>query len=205
MTKQEKVRSSIENRFILLRKIVSTPEEFKQHDHLFTALATQGNLCKLNITITADPEQLVITPISLNTLKKWLSKNNTGDNFEHLDKLRLRALQELNKPANNNQEQESTFKNRTRSSLEFETKNLKSKISELHAVNMVLIQALEVNRRDLLSISRTVSDSDRQQRIEKSINRIIKILSINPAPFDDISLLSMKPSLQVVNNEKKNR
>jgi hypothetical protein len=63
---------------------------------------------------------------------------------------------------------------------------------------MVLIQALEVNRRDLITIADTANTGLRQKRIKDAINRIIKILGLNPAPFDDVTILSMKKHLQLV-------
>jgi len=203
--KQDKIRDSIENRFLLLADIIKHPKKYIDNEVLTTALITQGNYCKLKATITTDTLNIILQPLSLNTLKKWLSDKGPGEDFEHFNKLRLRALQSINAQPDNSIENAQAPTNRSRAALEDKIEKLKSTISELHAANMILIQALDVNRRDLITISRTSGNGDRQQRIEKSINRIIKILSLNPAPYDDVSLLTIKPTLKVVENEKKTR
>lgn len=203
--KQDKIRDSIENRFLLLADIIKHPKKYIDNEVLTTALITQGNYCKLKATITTDTLNIILQPLSLNTLKKWLSDKGPGEDFEHFNKLRIRALQSINAQPDNSIEHAQAPTNRSRSALENKIKKLESTISELHAANMILIQALDVNRRDLITISRTNGNGDRQQRIEKSINRIIKILSLNPAPYDDVSLLTIKPTLKVIENEKKTR
>lgn len=70
---------------------------------------------------------------------------------------------------------------------------------------MVLVQALEVNRRDLITIGDTPNTGLRQKRINDAIKRIIKILGLNPAPFDDVAILSMNNHLKLVPHEKANR
>lgn len=201
LSKRELIDQSIENIFRLLIEVASFPENYVNAGDIVTALKSQGSLCSLNVQLTIDNEQLTIRPLSLNTLKKRLSKNGLDKDFEHLDKLRVHTLDVIK----NFGEDLSTPNKRTRSALEDQLEKLKDSIATLHAVNMVLVQALEVNRRDLITISDTSSTGLRQKRINDAINRIIKILGLNPAPFDDITVLSMKNHLELVANEKANR
>lgn len=201
LSKRELIDQSIENIFRLLIEVASFPENYVNAGHIVTALKSQGSLCSLNVQLTIDNEQLTIRPLSLNTLKKRLAKNGLDKDFEHLDKLRVHTLDVIK----NFGEDLSTPNKRTRSALEDQLEKLKDSIATLHAVNMVLVQALEVNRRDLITISDTSSTGLRQKRINDAINRIIKILGLNPAPFDDITVLSMKNHLELVPNEKANR
>jgi len=198
MSKQDTVKASIEGRFKLLAYVYEHPEKYVSDANMIEGLATQRSLCKLNAVIKAGKTEINLEPISLNTLKKWLSLKGPGENFEHMNKLRHQALERIRKPISEPIESDIKSNKRTRTGLTLKVEEHEATIAQLHAANMVLIQALEVNRRDLLTISRATRPGDRQQHIEKAINRIIKILSLNPSPYDDVALLSMKPSLQLV-------
>ncbi|MCY1298443.1 hypothetical protein D9M70_479330 [compost metagenome] len=201
LPKRELIDQSIGNIFKLLSDIACSPGSYVENKQVFNALKSQGSLCALDLDFTIQNKKFAIRPISLNTLKKRLSDNYSDKNFQHLDKLRVQAQAAIRKFS----EELTTPKKRTRSALEDQIEELKTSVATLHAVNMVLIQALEVNRRDLITISDTPSTGLRQKRINDAINRIIKILSLNPAPFDDVTILSMKKHLQSVPNEKENR
>lgn len=201
LPKRELIDQSIENIFRLLIEVGSFPGNYVNAEHIVTALKSQGNLCSLDFEFSIGNEQLTIHPLSLNTLKKRLAKNGLDRDFQHLDKLRVLALDTIKSFG----KELAAPKKRTRSALENQVEELKSSIATLHAVNMVLVQALEVNRRDLITISDTPSTGLRQKRINDAINRIIKILGLNPAPFDDVTVLSMKKHLELVSSEKANR
>jgi hypothetical protein len=201
LPKRELIDQSIDNIFRLLIEVASFPGNYVNAAHIVTALKSQGGLCSLNVEFTIGDEQIAIRPLSLNTLKKRLAKDGIDRDFEHLNKLRMHTLEVIE----NFGEKLSTPNKRTRSALEDQLDELKGSIATLHAVNMVLVQALEVNRRDLITISDTSSTGLRQKRINDAINRIIKILGLNPAPFDDVTVLSMKKHLEIVSNEKANR
>lgn len=201
LPKRELIDQSIENIFRLLIEVASFPENYVNAGHIVTALKSQGRLCSLNFEFYIGEERLTIRPLSLNTLKKRLAKNGLDRDFEHLNKLRMHTLEVIKKFG----EKLSTPNKRTRTALENQLEELKSSITTLHAVNMVLVQALEINRRDLITISDTSSTGLRQKRINDAINRIIKILGLNPAPFDDVTVLFKKNHLELVSNEKANR
>lgn len=201
LSKRDQIDQSIENIFKLLIEVGSSPGNYVEAKHIVTALKSQGSLCSLDIEFSIGNEQLIIRPISLNTLKNRLSENGLDRDFNHLDKLRIHALDATRRIT----EELAAPKKRTRTALKDQVELLKSSIATLHAVNMVLVQALEINRRDLITISDTTSNGLRQKRISDAINRIIKILGLNPAPFDDVSVLSLKKKLQLVPNEKANR
>lgn len=201
LPKREQIDQSIENIFLLLIAVENAPHNYVNEKHIVTALSSQGGVCSLNIDFSINNKPLKIHPVSLNTLKKRLSKSGLDRNFQHLEKLRahaLNAIKRLDKkvPAPNK---------RSRTVLEDQVMALKKSIATLHAVNMVLVQALEVNRRDLITISNTPSTGLRQKRINDAISRIIKILGLNPAPFDDVTILSIKQHLQLVSDEDSNR
>nr|ACP17949.1 hypothetical protein [Pseudomonas nitroreducens] len=199
--KRELIDESIGNILKLLSDIVQSPGDYVENEQILSALKSQGGLCALDLKLSIRNTQLRIIPISLNTLKKRLSDKQSDISFNHLDKLRMQALAAIRKFSN----EPTTPKKRTRSALEDQIEELKASVTTLHSVNMVLVQALEVNRRDLITISETSNTGLRQKRINDAINRIIKILGLNPAPFDDTTILSMENHLQLVQNGKKNR
>lgn len=201
LPKRELINQSIENIFKLLTDIVCSPRSYVDNEQILNALKSQGSLCALDLDFSILDKQFAIRPISLNTLKKRISDNYSDRNFQHLDKLRVQAQVAIRKLS----KELSTPKKRSRTALEDQIKELKTSVTTLYAVNMVLVQALEVNRKDLITISDTVNTGLRQKRINDAINRIIKILGLNPAPFDDVTILSMKKHLQLVPNEKENR
>lgn len=201
LPKRELIDQSIGNIFKLLTDIGCSPDRYVDNERVLTALKSQGSLCGLDLEFSIQEKHLAIRPISLNTLKKRLSDNYSDKNFQHLDKLRVQAQVAIRKFS----EERTTPKKRSRSALEDQIEELKTSVATLHAVNMILVQALEVNRRDLITISDTANTGLRQRRINDAINRIVKILGLNPAPFDDVTILSMKTQLQLVPSEKANR
>lgn len=200
LTKRELIDQSIDNMFSLLSEIGCHPSNFVAYENVVRALSSQGGLCALNIDFQIESNQYSIQPMSLNTLKKRLLNNGPDRDFEYLDRLRVHALMAITR---HNAPPIIAPKKRTKSFLESRMSESESSLSRLHAVNMVLIQVLEVNRRDLLTISQTTNTEIRQKRINDAINRIIKILSLNPAPYDDLTLISKQTHLQLVSNEKK--
>jgi hypothetical protein len=201
ITKRELIDHSIESIFRLLIDIGRSPEAYAENEQILNALKSQGGLCSLDMEFSIRDEQFAISPISLNTLKKRLTEHNVDRNFQYLDRLRTSAQGAINKFAL----ELTAPKKRSRSALVDQAEELKASISSLQAVNMVLIQALEVNRRDLITIADTASTGLRQKRINDAINRIIKILGLNPPPFDDVTLLTMKKHLQLVPHDQTTR
>lgn len=201
MTKRELIDHSIESIFRLLIDIGHSPATYAKNEQILNALKSQGCLCSLDMDFSIRDEQFMIRPISLNTLKKRLVGAEADRDFEYLDRLRSHAQQVMYR----SEEELTAPKKRTLTALEEQIDELKNSISSLQAINMVLIQALEVNRRDLITISDTANTGLRQKRIKDAINRIIKILGLNPAPFDDVTLLTMKKPLQLVPHDQTTR
>ncbi|MGX1173977.1 hypothetical protein [Pseudomonas sp. R151218B TE3479] len=201
LSKRELIDRSIEGIFALLYEIARTPASYVGNEQILEALKSQGNLCTLDMESEIQGKPLRIQPISLNTLKKRLSDNGPDRDFALLDKLRVHAQQAI--LGVNDKQAEP--KKRSLKGLEDQIADLEASVASLHAVNMVLVQALEVNRRDLISLLSMTNVGLRQSKTQKAIDRIIKILSINPAPFDDVTILSMQKHLQVVPNGKTNR
>lgn len=201
LSKRELIDQSIENIFKLLIAVGSTPSNYAHTKHIVTALRSQGKLCSLDIIFSIGNEQLTIHPISLNTLKKRLAEKGIDRDLQHLDKLRIHAMDAIRSFG----KELETPKKRTRPALEDQVTVLKESIAKLHGVNMVLIQALEINRRDLITISNTPNTGLRQKRINEAISRIIRILGLNPTPFDEVTLMSMSKHLQLVPDEESNR
>ncbi|WP_448090811.1 hypothetical protein [Pseudomonas azerbaijanoccidentalis] len=198
LSKREVIDHSIESIFCLLIDIEYSPGTYAKNKQVLDALKSQGSLCSLEMRFSIRDEHFVIRPISLNTLKKRLTGLEVDRNFQHLDKLRVNAQEAIRKF----NEELATPKKRTRSALEIQVEELKASISSLQAVNMVLIQALEINRRDLITIADTTNMGLRQKRVNDAINRIIKILGLNPAPFDDVAILSTKKHLKLVPHDQ---
>lgn len=201
VSKREQIDQSIDSIFRLLIDIARSPDNYSQNEQVLNALKSQGGLCSLEMEFSIRDENFSIRPISLNTLKKRLTQPDAERDFQHLDRLRSHAQQMIYKF----EEQQAAPKKRSRTALEEQVDELKDTISSLQAVNMVLIQALEVNRRDLITIADTANTGLRQKRIKDAINRIIKILGLNPAPFDDVTILSMKKHLQLVTHDQTTR
>ncbi len=200
-TKGRQIEQSIAGIFKLLHDIHHEPGTYTENKQVLHALKSQGNLCSLDMQLWIREEQVTIRPISLNTLKKKLAGNAPDRDFSYLDKLRIHAQAAITKFS----EEPLEPKKRSRSALEDQVEDLKASISSLHAVNMILVQALEVNRRDLITIADTTNTGLRQRRISEAIDRIIRILGMNPAPFDDVTVLSMEKHLKLVPNDKANR
>lgn len=194
LTKSEMIDRSIENIFRLLYDIGRDPFSYAENEQILNALRSQGNLCSLDTVFTIRDEELPIRPISLNTLKNRLARNDADRDLLHLDKLRIHAQTSIQKLS----DAPAASDKRSRTALEQKLASLEAEVSSLHAANMVLIQALEVNRRDLITIADTSNNGLRQRRISQAIDRIIKILGINPAPFNDVTLLSMTKHLSLV-------
>lgn len=201
LSKRELIDRSIDGMFSLLYEIIRNPVNYAGNEQILEALKSQGNMCALDIESAVQDKLLRIQPISLNTLKKRLSENGPDRDFKLLDKLRAHAQQSI---LNLNDRHEEP-KKRSRTALEDQIVDLKASVSSLHAVNMVLVQALEVNRRDLITLLAVTNTGLRQSKTRKAIDRIIKILSINPAPYDDVTVLSMQQHLQVVPSGETNR
>lgn len=70
---------------------------------------------------------------------------------------------------------------------------------------MVLLQVLEVNRRDLLTISDTANASLRQKRIDDALSRMISILGLNPPPFSQLKTVSPTSPLKLASDYEANR
>lgn len=200
-TKGEQIEQSIAGIFRLLHDIRHEPGTYTENKQVLHALKSQGYLCSLDMQFWIREEQVTIRPISLNTLKKKLAGNGPDRDFSYLDKLRIHAQAAITKFS----EEPLEPKKRSRSTLEDQVEDLKASVSSLHAVNMILVQALEVNRRDLITIADTTNTGLRQRRINEAIDRIIRILGMNPAPFDDVTVLSMEKHLKLVPNDKANR
>ncbi|MGY2096059.1 hypothetical protein [Pseudomonas simiae] len=201
LTKREQIDQSIESIFRLLEDVCRAPGAYAENEKVLHALKSQGCLCALDAEFSIRNEQVAIKPISLNTLKKRLAENGPDRDFIYLDKLRAHAQAAITALS----EDPPVQKKRSNSALEQQVEELKASVSQLHAVNMVLIQALEVNRRDLITIADTPGTGLRQKRIKDAIDRVIRILRMNPAPFDDITLLSTEKHLKLVPNEKTSR
>lgn len=201
LTKREMIDQSIDGMFRLLNDIVRDPARYVEDAQILDALVSQGGLCSLSMEFSIHGESIVIRPISVNTLKKRLAGNASDRDLAYLDRLRIHAHRALERY---NAEPADAPKKRTRTALEDQVEELKASVATLQAVNMVLIQALEVNRRDMITIADTPGTGLRQKRIQDAMDRIIKILALNPAPFDDVTILSMKSHLHLVPSEKQN-
>ncbi|WP_371229681.1 hypothetical protein ACAW63_24240 [Pseudomonas sp. QE6] len=199
--KHQLINNSIINILELLEDIERSPGNYINNAQILNALKSQGGICALNLDLFILNKQIAIRPISLNTLKKRLSDNHSDTNFQRFNRLRLQAQMAMKKLS----EELIAPKKTARSAMKDQIEELKASVATLHAVNMVLIQALEVNRRDLITISDTANTGLRQKRINDAINRMINILSLNPPPFDDMAISSMRKHLQLVPNEKKIR
>lgn len=185
-TKRELIDRSICNIFRLLSDIINHPGSYIEDQQVIIALRSQGRLSSLALEFTVDNERLTINPISLNTLKKRLTESAPPNNFECLNQLRNHAQIALSRHG----KEKSGSSKRSLAALLDQVANLKSSISSLHAVNMVLLQVLEVNRRDLLTISNTDNASLRQKRIDDALSRMIRILGLNPPPFAKLKTVS---------------
>lgn len=199
LSKQEAIDQSISSIFKMLYSVLENPALYHDREDIKAALKSQGALCSMRIEISLDGQEFVVSPISLNTLKKRLGDPQSDRDFAFLDRLRSSAALAIKKSS----EQPSRDQKRSLSALDRKVKELEDSVSALSAVNMVLIQALSVNRKDLIAILDTPNTGLRQRRIQQAIDRVVKIISINPPPFNDVSLPSVRPNLHLVSNEKK--
>jgi len=199
--KREQINRSIDSIFKLLIDIANEPKKYAENELVIEALKKQGKLCSLTMDISINNEQVMLRPLSLNTLRHRLYDESRDRNFAQLEKLRACALSAIQK-LHSHPAKQST---RTRDSLQSQIEDLRETISSLRAANMVLIQALEINRRDLITISDTTNTGLRQKRISDAINRTISILNMTPDSFNDHSSSTSSPRLKLVPNETQNR
>lgn len=201
-TKKNIIDNSITAIFILLRDILNSPGNYITNEKIKDALKTQGSLCSLDFKFSAENLEYHINPMSLNTLKKTLDENNPTKNFSHLNKLRLQAKNSIS----NYNTTPSKTRSRTKAGLDTYNSELEAEIHSLHRINMVLLQALANNIKDFNTIERTPNAGLRQNRIQKAIGRTVQTLSLNPTPFDDISLINSRKHLQlVVSNDEEQK
>lgn len=200
-TKRELIDRSICNIFRLLSDIIDHPGSHAEDQHVINALRSQGRLSSLALEFTIDNERLTINPISLNTLKNRLTASAPPNNFECLNQLRNHAQIALSRYG----KEKSSPPKRSSAALLEQVANLKSSISSLQAANMILLQALEVNRRDLLTISNTANTSLRQKRIDDAISRMIYILGLTPPPFAKLKTVSPTSPLKLASDDEANR
>lgn len=197
-TKKNITNNSIAATFILLRDILNSPSNYITNEIIKEALKTQGSLCSLELSFSVGNLEYHIKPMSLNTLKKNLDENNPTNNFSLLNKLRQQAKNTIT----NYSAAPSKTRPRTKAGLDTYNSELKEEIHSLHRINMVLLQALANNIKDFTTIERTPNTGLRQSRIQKAISRTLKILSLNPAPFDDVSNINRNHLQLVVNNNE---
>lgn len=200
-TKRALIDRSICNIFRLLSDIIDHPGSYVEDQQVISALRSQGRLSSLALEFTIDNERLTINPISLNTLKKRLTESTPQNNFESLNQLRIHAKIALSRCG----KEKPRYSKRSLAALIDQVANLKSSISSLQAVNMVLLQVLEVNRRDLLTISNTANESLRQKRIDDALSRMIRILGLNPPPFAKLKTVPPTSPLRLASDYEANR
>jgi hypothetical protein len=198
LSKRELIQQSITSIFTLLTEIRNQPEAYIENNVITKALRSQSGLCNLDISFSSDGQTYSIRPLSLNTLKQKLATSNSFENFDHFNRLRLLANDSLA----NHRPKPSKEKKRTKLGLQDTVEKLKNSIEVLHSVNMVLLQALATNMKDLKTIKDTPNTGLRQKRIDDAMQRMTLILTLNPAPFDDVSLPISRKHLRLVSDEQ---
>ena len=198
LTKQARVDEAVKCLFEFLADIIVHPQKYLDDSELPAALKSQAKLCALIRDFTLADEHKRLVPVSLNSLKQRLLESDRKDRsihiFDRMRKLALQKIQSASSPID-------STRSRSKSGLEAKIEALENTIDGLHAANLVLLQALDVNMRDLKAIADTPNAALSKQRINDAINRIIKILSLNPDPFNDLNILQPISHLRVVSNE----
>lgn len=123
----------LETRALLLTEIIKEPERFLSDKILLTALKSQSGLARLELF---DP---IISPLSLNSLKKYASYHLQGG-FTSLDMKRVEALERLQRCAD---ELAGAAKKGTKRSLAAELQVAKADRQQLREELLLLTMCLK--------------------------------------------------------------
>lgn len=181
MNRSEQYKAEGRAAIIALREylsyIISNPGEFSSRDDLTNALGSQGGMVSLNAQVDTKEVSIKVTPMSLNTAKKYAAKC-LPQGFETLEKLRgeaLSALLALTAPPK---------KKTNKEHLKKQNYNLELEVESLINSNLVLLQCVSIAMGALDSV-RTERDGQLREKIILDTSLTLKAaLSINKPPFN---------------------
>lgn len=177
-----KNKENVENIKLLLLDICNDSSIFKGDEDLYKAVSSQGALSKY------ENQERNIFKSSLNTLKRT-SEKLYPNGFEEIDKLRLLALNELNKIENI-----STKSNNSKEYYKERYSNIEKELEEQRNVNLITINQLMLEINFLKNISKTEDINLIQDLCEKQIKKL-QSLALN---YSDFASLKKEPNLKIV-------
>lgn len=167
--------TSIENIRKLLQSIIASPSKYIDNKLLSNSLTSQASVAKINLTISAEGESLVIKPMSLNTFKTRCEEK-IPDGFAGMDALRKVAIRALAKTA----AKPTPKNNRSRLALKDKVSELELSLDMHKRSNLVLLQTLSDVRSKIDGVAGASDELTRTIRASEIIKRITAITSLNP-------------------------
>jgi len=165
----------------LLRSIISEPNLYFDDEYLISSLKSQGKTASLKYSFTFEESIFEVNPVSLNTLKSYSGKLFDGG-FEDVDNLRVRSLESIN----NYKRKASSPNKRTKEGLLATVKELESDLEKHRKINFILLQALSSSIFSIKGIKSASTNVMKEKRCEDAIEKLRAIVSLNPAPFNEV-------------------
>jgi hypothetical protein len=176
---QSRQTQSIENLKILLELIITSPQKYKDSHQIINSLKSQGATASLEFDFEANGKRLSLTPMSLNSLKRYANEHYT-EGFRGIDKLRVKAHDSLisakDKAVRSNK--------RTKSGMLLRIEELENTLQRTQQANFILLQAISQSMQSITSINEASSGMIRNKRAQEALQAIRAIVSICPEPFN---------------------
>lgn len=160
-----------------LQYVIMRPDEFATREEIIKALSSQGALASLGAHIDTDNGPIKLTPMSLNTAKKYASMF-LPKGFEALETLRTKALSAATTTT------VSTSGKITKEGLKRQKSTLESEIESLINSNFNLLQCVSLAMGALENV-RAERDGQQREKIILDTSATLKAaLGINAPPFN---------------------
>lgn len=181
MSKTEQYKADGRSAVAALREflhyVIAHPEKFANREDVIKALRSQAGIVSLRDQFDTANGSITLTPMSLNTAKKYASLF-LPKGFDELEALRTQAISAV-----------AATKARppgkiTKEGLKQQKASLESEIETLINSNFNLLQCISIAM-DALDIVRTESDAQQRDKVIRDTTATLKsALGINAPPFN---------------------
>jgi hypothetical protein len=177
----------------LFETILKFPNDFIENEIVRSALKSQGGIASLNYTLDIGDNSLIISAMSLTTLKAKISTVSEGLTWKSFDDLRTQAYEAVEYAAHKN----DTTSKQTKLDLKETLLAAETEIQKLREINLKLIQALTQAVSNFEGIRCTSNEDLRAKKAKDATEAINKILGLNDFPFNKLNrpaaILSLHP------------
>lgn len=164
-----------------LETVIKSPHDFKDNPEVVRSLKSQGSTASLDFQFEFDGRKLALTPMSLNSLKRYANDHNS-EGFRGLDKLRIRAHDRLILAKQN----VVTSNKRSKSGMLLRIDELEDVAQKTQQANFILLQAISQSMLSITSILEAPNAKIRAKRALEALQSIRAIVDICPEPFNTI-------------------